>query len=425
MKDFFTKNIVLKLLSVLLALLLWLTVMNVEDPTVSTTISDIPVQIVNDDVIKSRGYGYAIESGEKVDIRVRGRRSVVDNITAEDFTAIADFNSFSSMKMVPIEVECTDEHAAEIVWTAKTDSMAILLEAEATASMSIRKEWEGAVKDGYYLFDNSTDTSLVSVKGAESQVAAVKEIVAEINIDGLKDTTDIEVELYAVNMEGERIDSKKISLTPETITVHLTINPIKEIPLAIRTKGLPAQYYYMGEIDYAPKQMQVTGDADVLEGLSYLTVEVDVTDAEEDVTTQINLEEYVEENYSGLSIKVVDQNTAMGIRVPIIRLEEKTFEVKKEDVRLVNADTVKYNYTISSSIFSKVLVRGKAEDLANVEVSDFDLYINVDGLISGNNQSILMETGYQGGLFEIEPGKMNVTIEEIKNEFEVQAENIQ
>ena len=51
MKDFFTKNIGLKLLSVLLALLLWLTVMNVEDPAVTVTISDVPVQIVNREVI--------------------------------------------------------------------------------------------------------------------------------------------------------------------------------------------------------------------------------------------------------------------------------------------------------------------------------------------------------------------------------------
>ena len=180
MKDFFTKNIGLKLLSVLLALLLWLTVMNVEDPTVTATISDIPVQIINDDVIKSRGYGYTIESGEKIDVRVKARRSVVDRITADDFVATADFSSFSSMKMVPIEVTCTDEHAAEMTWTAKTDSMAIILEAEDSVSKSILIDREGSVKEGYYLYDFSTDTSLVSVKGAESQVANVKEVAQKL-----------------------------------------------------------------------------------------------------------------------------------------------------------------------------------------------------------------------------------------------------
>ena len=134
MKDLISKNIGLKLLSVLLALLLWLIVMNVEDPAVTRTIYDIPVQIVNDDVITSRGYRYAVESGEKVDIRVKGRRSVVDGLSADDFVATADFNSVSSMKMVPIEVRCKDEHESEVTWTARTETMAIILEAEGTSS---------------------------------------------------------------------------------------------------------------------------------------------------------------------------------------------------------------------------------------------------------------------------------------------------
>ena len=68
MKDFFTKNIGLKLLSVLLALLLWLTVMNVEDPTVTATISDIPVQIINDDVIKTFISTYYLSSKKEEEV---------------------------------------------------------------------------------------------------------------------------------------------------------------------------------------------------------------------------------------------------------------------------------------------------------------------------------------------------------------------
>ena len=133
MKKFISNNIGLKLLSVLLALLLWFSVMNIEDPTVTKTISDIPVTIVNDDVIRSRGYGYIIESGEKIDIRIKGRRSYVDSIDADDFVATADFNSFSSMKMVPIEVTCKYEHESDLEWAAQTDSMASAESRKATA----------------------------------------------------------------------------------------------------------------------------------------------------------------------------------------------------------------------------------------------------------------------------------------------------
>ena len=413
MKNFISHNIGLKLLSVLLALLLWLTVMNVEDPAVTTTISDIPVQIVNDDVIKSRGYGYTVESGEKVDIRIKGRRSVVDGITAEDFTATADFNSFSSMKMVPIEVKCLDAHADEITWSAKTDSMAIILEAEDTASKSIRIERTGTVKEGYYLYDYSTETSLVSVKGAESQVANVREVVADVNIDGMKDSSDLEVLLYAVDSNGERIDAKKITLSPDVITVHLTINPIKEVPLQVRTYGVPAQYYYADETEYAPQQILVTADAKVLDNLTSLDIDISIADADSDVEKQVNLEEYIERYYRNLGLKVVDQNTTMGIKIPIIRLDEKSLEVKPEDVT-INGKDERYNYNVTTGWMSKVLVRGKTEELTNVEASDFALYVNVNGLVKGS-YSLQLESDYTGGL-QIEPGKVNVMVEEIVSE---------
>ena len=422
MKNFFTKNIGLKLLSVLLALLLWLTVMNVEDPTVTATISDIPVQIINDDVIKSRGYGYTIESGEKIDVRIKARRSVVDRITADDFVATADFSSFSSMKMVPIEVTCTDEHAAEMTWTAKTDSMAIILEAEDSVSKSILIDREGSVKEGYYLYDFSTDTSLVSVKGAESQVANVKEVVAAISIDGMKDTGDIEVPLYAVDVNGEKIDAKKITLTPETVTVHLTIYPIKEVPLNVRTTGLPAEYYYIGEVEYAPLQVQVTGDTLILEKLMAIDIAVPIDGVDTDIEKQINLDEYIEEHYENTGLKIVDQNKTMGIKIPVIKMAETSLDIKPENVTLRETDP-KYKYTTTSSWLSKVLVRGKEENLANVEVSDFDFYIDVTGYVSGSYQ-LSIESDYTGNLY-IEPGKMNVVIEEVISDTEVTGESIQ
>ncbi len=413
MKNIFLHNVGLKLLSALLALLLWLTVMNVEDPTVTATITDIPVQIVNDDVIKSRGYSYNVESGEKVDVKIKGRRSVVDNITAEDFTATADFNAFSSMKMVPIEVKCIDEHATEITWTAKTDSMAIVLEAEDTASKSIRIEREGTVKEGYYLYECTTDTSLVSVKGAASQVANVKEVVAKVDIEGIKDSGDPEIPLYAVDEEGQIIDAKKITLVPDTVTVHLTINPIKEVPLSVYTTGNPGLYYYVGDIEFAPETIKVTATAEVLNNLEKLDVEVKLGNAEEDIESQINLEEYIDQYYRHLGIKVVDSSaTMMGIKVPVIKMTEMTLDIKPEDINIIGTDE-SLKYTIQQQMYGftpKIVVRGKAEELENIEASDFGLFINVTGLGKGS-QSIQVECNYDGDLI-LEPGKVNLVIEE-------------
>ena len=413
MKDLISKNIGLKLLSVLLALLLWLIVMNVEDPAVSRTIYDIPVQIVNDDVIKSRGYGYTVESGEKIDIRVKGRRSVLDSITADDFIATADFNSVSSMKMVPIEVRCKDEHESEISWTARTETMAIILEAEGTVSKGIRIERIGDVKEGYFLYDCSTETSLVSVKGSESQVANVKEVVADVKIDGIKDSGEIEVELYAVDSNNAKMDSKKVTIVPDTIKVNLTVCPVKTVQLNVRAVGTPAEYCYLGDVEFAPEQVQITADESILASLNEIVVDVSVYGASETINKQINLEEFLESTYKVKGLKLVDQNTTMGIKVPVLSMEEKSFDLKAEDIELRGKDE-HHSYTTYFNWMSKVVVRGKIGEMTNVEASDFGLYVDVEGLEKGNH-SLQVMSDYDGE-YVLEIGKINVLVDDVVNE---------
>ena len=409
MKKFIYNNIGLKLLSVLLALILWLTVMNVEDPTVTQTISDIPVQIVNDEVIKSRGYGYTVESGEKIDIRVKGRSSIVANITADDFTAVADFNAVTSMKMVPIEITCKDAHADELVWTARNDNMAINLEAESSASRSIRIDMLGEVKEGYYLYDYTTSTSLVTVKGSESQVEKVKEVVAEVDINGIKDSGDIEVELFAVDQDGERIDSKKVTLEPELLTVSVMVYPIKNIPLTVKIFGMPAQYSYLGEIEFAPAEIKIAADEAVLKNIESFEIAVDVSNATSDIEKQINIEEYIEENYSDLSLKVIDQTKTMGIKIPVIGMSQKTLEMSPQDIELIGKDEENYEYSVDTGILSRLIVRGKEEDLNNIEISDFNLYLDVSGY-TPENYSVQVSGRYEGNLV-VSYGVVNLLVE--------------
>ena len=289
--------------------------------------------------------------------------------------------------------------------------MAISLEAEQNASRSIRIDRIGEVKEGYYLYEYTTSTSLVSVLGAESQVAKVKEVVGEVNIEGIKDSGDIEVDLYAVDQEGEKIDSKKVSLAPEKITVHLTVNPIKTVPLIVTTTGTPGQYRYLGDIDFAPSEINVTADESVLKDLENFEIVVDVSNAYADIEKQINIEEYIEENYPSLNLKFVDQTNTMGIRIPVLVMAEKTLDIHSDDIRLVGANYEKYKYTISVGAFARLVVRGKEEDLANIEISDFDLYVDALGLDTPSTYSVPIQSEYTGPL-TIQSGTVELIVEE-------------
>ena len=51
MKKKLTSKLMLKIVSVIVAFLFWLVIINITDPTTSKTFYDIPVQILNENVI--------------------------------------------------------------------------------------------------------------------------------------------------------------------------------------------------------------------------------------------------------------------------------------------------------------------------------------------------------------------------------------
>ncbi len=74
MKKKWMSNLSLKIASVIVAFLFWLVIINITDPTTSKTFHDIPVKILNENVITSAnqvyeiggwGYGSGNGKGEK------------------------------------------------------------------------------------------------------------------------------------------------------------------------------------------------------------------------------------------------------------------------------------------------------------------------------------------------------------------------
>ena len=91
MKFRLTENLGLKVAAVLFAALLWLVVVNVDDPVDSMVFRNIPVQVTNEEVITNTGKTYQIiEETQTVSAIVYARRSVLSEISAEDIVAVAD-----------------------------------------------------------------------------------------------------------------------------------------------------------------------------------------------------------------------------------------------------------------------------------------------------------------------------------------------
>lgn len=84
MKNLFTKNLGLKIISVLGAFFLWLVVVNVDDPIISKTYTGIPVEILNEEVLTDQGKCYEVlNDSANINVVVTAHRSVLDGMSRD------------------------------------------------------------------------------------------------------------------------------------------------------------------------------------------------------------------------------------------------------------------------------------------------------------------------------------------------------
>ena len=105
----------LKILSLLLAIIIWMIIMNLDDYSVTKTVRDIPVEEMNGSTIENLGKVYNIVDGDTVDVVVKGPRSLVDPLTAADFTATANLAELSITNTVQIVVKLNDSQLSSRV----------------------------------------------------------------------------------------------------------------------------------------------------------------------------------------------------------------------------------------------------------------------------------------------------------------------
>lgn len=98
MKNKLTRNIGLKIASVFFAIILWMVVTSVNNPINTKTYDNIPVKLLNTELITESGQIYEVLEDTDVigRVTIRAPRTVLSEIKEENVIATADVAELSS-----------------------------------------------------------------------------------------------------------------------------------------------------------------------------------------------------------------------------------------------------------------------------------------------------------------------------------------
>lgn len=204
-----TNNFGLKILGLVIAIILWMAIVNVQDPDKTQTFS-IEVEVVNADFLTDLGKTYEVVNGtDTISFTVTGKRSVVENLTAADFKAVANIEDIDdSMSIVPIIVTATS-YSSQLEITTRSSYMQVNVENLVTQEYEVEILTDGMPATSCYVDSLSASPGTVTVTGPESVVEQIDTAQVTLDIGGTSETVSSEADILLLDESGDeglRID---------------------------------------------------------------------------------------------------------------------------------------------------------------------------------------------------------------------------
>ena len=365
-----TNNIGLKFLAVLIALVLWLAIVNVNDPEKTITVSNIPISVTNESAITSRDMVYNVKSEQYLNITVSGKRSIVSNLSAEDFRATASLKELSKVNSIPVDVTTKNASLGIKITIVKQSAQTILVDVENVEEKDFTDlvvEYTGKVADGYVAGLSSMSTDEVTVKAPTSIIDKIKKVAVRCSLDGTTTNISKKCPVILYDKNDKEIKSDEIELSDKKIRVNVNVLRAKQVPISTINKdelGKPADGYVVDDVILSSDSITVYGSEESLDSIESLDIQddIDVSDAKGDVTQNIDVTGKLPK---GLS---VSGESTITVKVLIKKLITRTFEYDASEVSLNDLSSNLDVQLVTKKV--KVTLQGEEEVISQLTKDD-------------------------------------------------------
>lgn len=367
------------IISVVLAIVIWIvTSMNLS-PETTKTIS-VPVSVdLTGTAAEQLGIKCFGEESVDVDVTITCKKYLAKDITADNLNVYLQTNTVTSNGNydVPITVEARDNNSDfkitsyyPTVYRAYFD-----VEAERVMDIDIKYTKEDFIEEGYTMGIPMLSESSVTVKGPNTFVSQVTDVVATVNVNELlKTTTSMDIIPVALDSNGAKVSYIRLETVSNNLTVTIPVLKEMELDVATNFVGKPGKIN-TDDINVSYSVNRV--NAGVLEDANITQAVIGNIDFSKLRPGENKFTFNVESLDSLVILDSIDEIEAT-VTIPDDYIE-KTLWMNLNNVSIANAPAGYNTKATALSSYSVTLV-GREEDIQNISAANIKLTVDLSSL---------------------------------------------
>lgn len=398
LRNWLLKNIDIKLLSLFLAIILWLYIASGENPIIENFFdASLNMNNLGENLVVK-------EFPPTVSVGIKGPKDVINSISPHQIIGVVDFSDINEAGIYKLKVEVIAPKRTEITRIIPSD-IKVDLERVLTQIVEVEYSLIGIPEKEYSLADEpQLDPSKVKITGAQSILEKIKQIICTIDISGIKDDINKKIEVKALDANGDEIKGVKIEPNIVEASISLTRGyPEKILPVKPRIIGKPAPGYYISQILANPNEIRIFGNYSKISNIDSLeTIPIDVNGITK--TLSVKVPPALEEG-----LNIVEGETSL-IEVTI-QVKESIIQKTLKNIPVIPQDLSPF---VSCEIEPKVvdvIVEGQNILIDKINEEDIKVFVELTNSFQVE-QKVKVQTILPEGLslIRIEPEEVMVMI---------------
>ena len=409
-----TDNIPLKIMSVAVAVVLWLIVVNIDNPigTNYYTIND--VELINKEYVESSDTIGKMcmpeQNQDSVKIAITASKKIRDKIKVTDISAVADLQQAVSLDtdpvMVPITVTCSVPGVSSNDIKVTPQNLSVNLDEKETQEFVVNVS-RGDTKPGkdYEVGSLTANPEKVRITGPKTLVNKIDKVNATIELDGNTQDFTQDVNLTIIDKNQEALsDSEMNSLRIENnakVVVTARLWKIRQgVGISASYVGTPADGSEVGSVKTVPDTISVAGSTEGLESLAennnVITIpadSIDISGESQDVEKKISLNNLLPDNVKLTS----DSSEDVWVTVNILPVGSKEFDIPTKNIEVKNKpDDLQVTFETAQI---ELRIKSDTKNMDDLDAQkDIKLSIDLDGKKEGNYEvpvKVVLPDGYE------------------------------
>jgi len=260
------KNLTAKIVALVFAMILWVYVMNEQNPAVEIV---IPTNLE----VKSIESGLQVQDLPNViRVKIRGPRNTVTAMAAKDVKAQVDLRDLSEGRH-SVKVQVAVPPNVELV-EITPDRLDLLLEGYGSRQAAIEGRIMGQLAPGTVIGNVTPEITAVRLSGLKSKLERVSRVIAQIDVAGKTGDFVAEVPLVAVQEDGGIVEGVQIQPPRAKVNVNIIQGlQLKLVDVRPDIQGVPADGFMVRSVSVKPEKIEVYGEAQRLAGVTAIATE--------------------------------------------------------------------------------------------------------------------------------------------------------